>query len=395
MGHDVRFIVLNGDEAYTGELRAALLAIKGAKIVAEVEEAALLAQAVKQFPVDAVVANLDPVPDAVLPILAEVASAESNLALFAVSASTDGPLILRAMRMGVREFLPKPIDSRALGEAVDKIAAHRADTVEMGTLIAVMGTSGGVGATMLATNLAVELAAIADGRVTIVDLDYRFGQVATLLDVEPTYTVADLCGSPEQLEAQVIERALVRHDSGLYVLSRPASFSQADTITAASCVGLLTNLLQFNDYVIADGPVRSDVSARSVLDISDINLLLVQLLVPTIRNAARILDGMRESGINVERTKLICNRIGRDATNLSVGDVAETLGLEPFATIPDDWSTVSGAINLGETLRNHSPKSRVRQAIEEIALRLHGRGSESDVKEGRRKSLIDRIFTTT
>ena len=52
---------------------------------------------------------------------------------------------------------------------------------------------------MYATNLAVELAALAEGTVTLVDLDYRFGQVATFLDVEPTYTLADLCGSPKSV----------------------------------------------------------------------------------------------------------------------------------------------------------------------------------------------------
>ena len=78
--------------------------------------------------------------------------------------------------------------------------------LNFGKLITVMGAAGGVGTTTLATNLAVELAALAERQVSIVDLDYRFGQVATLLDVEPTYTLSDLCNSPEQLEQQVIER---------------------------------------------------------------------------------------------------------------------------------------------------------------------------------------------
>lgn len=397
MAQNVRFIVLNGEESYTAELRSLLLGQSGVKIIAEVEEPALLAQALKQFPVDAVLVNLDPVPDAILPVVAEVVRDAGNVAVFAASSSTDGPLILKAMRTGVREFLPKPIDKKALSEAIEKVASQCVGSEQMGTLITIMGASGGVGATVLATNLATELATIAKGNVTIVDLDYRFGQVATLLDVEPTYTVADLCNSPEQLETQVIERALVKHDSGLFVLSRPASFAQADTITAASCVGLLSTLLRFNEYVIADGPTRSDLNSKSVLDISDVNLMLVQLLVPTIRNASRILDGMREAGINLDRTRLICNRIGREAANLTVADATETLNLKMFAGIPDDWATVSGVINLGETLLVNSPKSKVRLAIEEIAKRLHASGSESDDedKDRGKKSLLGRIFATT
>ncbi|MBI4717132.1 MAG: hypothetical protein HY763_04950 [Planctomycetes bacterium] len=393
MGRDVRFIVLNGEEQLATTFRSLLLSLEGVKIVAEVDEPALLAQAVKQFPVDVVLANLDPHPDVILPVIAEVAGAASAPLIFATSASTEGPLILKTMRAGVREFLPKPIDAHALEEAVSKIAVQRAEGTPTGTLVTVTGASGGAGASMLAANLAAELATLATGTVAVVDLDYRFGQVATLLDVEPTYTLADLCHSPEHLETQVIERALVKHSSGLQVLSRPATFAQADTITAANCIGLLSTLLQINEYVVTDGPNRADLNARSVLDLSDVHLLVVQLLVPTVRNASRILDAMREGGYNLERVKLVCNRVGRESVALSVDDIAETLALKPYASIPDDWATVSGAINLGETLAAHSPKSKVRLAIREIAERLHSPAAGSDDKDTRKKGLIERIFT--
>ena len=392
MGHDVRFIVLNGEEHFAGELRALLLGISGVKIVAEVDEPALLAQAIQQFPADVALVNLDPTPDGILPVMAEAIKVSPDLTFFAVSASTDGQLILKTIRTGVREFLPKPIEQSALEEAVHKVATQCANNAELGTLITVLGASGGVGATMFAANLAVELATIVPGRVTIVDLDYRFGQVATLLDVEPRYTLADLCSTPEELDPQIIDRAVVRHGSGLYVLSRPASIAQADTITGASCVSLLSKLLQFNDYVVVDGPTRSDLNARPVLDLSDVNVLLLELVVPTVRNAARMIAELREGGYNTHRTRLICNRIGRDAGSLSVADVSETLDLPMFATIPDDWPTVSAAINLGLTLQSHSPKSRVRQAVEEIARRLHSPDSQSDDKDTQKKGLIGRIF---
>ncbi|MCO6438326.1 MAG: hypothetical protein J5J06_14620 [Phycisphaerae bacterium] len=394
MAQDVRFIVFNPEEELTRPLRALIHGCDSAKIVAEVEEAALLLQAARQFPVDAIVVNLDPNPDAILPAIGELVQ-ETSAAVFATSRSTDGPLILKVMRLGVREFLPYPIEQESLQEAVSRVAMQRVANTASGKLITVMGASGGVGATMLAANLASELADLADGRVTVVDLDYRFGQVATFLDVEPTYTLADLCNSPEQLEPQIVERTLVRHSSGLHVLSRPANFAQAETITAASCTGLLTCLQQMNEYVITDGPIRSDPSARSVLDICDVNLLVVHLLIPSVRNAARIIEAMREGGYNLERTKLICNRTGKESGSLSVEDVSETLGLPVYASVPDEWAAVSGAINLGEALRSHSPKSKARAAIREIAERLHAPPPESDDKDNRKKGLIGRIFAAS
>ncbi len=393
MGQDLKFIILNNCEDFGGLLRAMLLKLEGVKIVAEVEEAALLAQAVSQFPVDVILINLDPNREAIFPFISEVAAAHRDIAIFAASESTDGPLILQVMRLGVREFLPKPIDENTLLEAINRVTRHRVESITQGKLITVIGTAGGMGATTLATNLAVELAALASGAVTVVDLDYRFGQVATLLDVDPTYTLADLCGAPDHLEPSVVARALAAHSTGVQVLSRPTTTAEADNITAASCMGMFSALLNMNDYVVADGPVRFDLSAKSILALSDLNVLVVQLLVPCVRNALRILENMRASGYNLDRTKLVCNRVGRESGHLSVAHVTETLGIELLATIPDDWSAVSGAINLGEPLITHGPKTKVRMAIKEIAERLHRSDPQTDDKDARdKKGFIGRIF---
>ncbi|MHC5111187.1 MAG: AAA family ATPase [Planctomycetota bacterium] len=392
MGRDVRFLVFNTVEECAKDLRAGLMATPRAKIVAEVDEPALLPQAVSQFHVAAILVNIDPKPELVFPALTQIAEEHPEVAILATSTSTDGPLILKVMRLGAREFIPRPIDSDALADAIEKLAAQRVHSAEDGKLVTVMGASGGVGATFFATNLAVELAKLCEGSVTVVDLDYRFGQVATLLDIDPTFTLADLCDTPEQLEQQVLDRALVKHSSGVKVLSRPSSFAEADTMTAASCVALLSTLVQHNDFVVVDGPNRSDIRARSVLDIADHNILLVQLLVPCIRNATRIMSGMRDNNDGVDKMMLIPNRLGRQSSDLSIEDASQTLNLDVFASVPDDWATVSGSINLGEPLMTQSPKSKVRVAIEEIAQRLYSPDSQADEDDDGKKSLIGRIF---
>jgi pilus assembly protein CpaE len=196
------------------------------------------------------------------------------------------------------------------------------------------------------------------------------------------------------LEAATLTRALTHHNSGIHVLSRPLHFAEADAITAAACVGVLTSLLQMNEYVVTDGPTRFDQSAHSVFALSDLNIIVVQLVVPSVRNALRIVDAMRESGYNLDRTRVICNRASRESGHLSVQNVTETLGLEVFDTIPDDWEAVSGAINLGEPLLTHSPKSKVRMSIQEIAARFHRPVVVADDKEPK-KGLIGRIFANS
>lgn len=174
---------------------------------------------------------------------------------------------------------------------------------------------------MIASNLAVELALLTQGNVVLVDLDYRFGQVATLLDVEPTYTLADLCATPEQLEPAVLTRALVKHATGVKVLSRPASFAQAETMTAASCVGLLTTLLQLHAFVVTDGPHRSDPAAQAVLNLADYNLLTLQLLTN-----ASLQSFLAVRGYSAAEVSAIMNR-QYDANGAYPFRVATALGL--------------------------------------------------------------------
>lgn len=394
MAQDVKFITLTtGGDAAT-DLRAVLMGLDRVKIVAEVDEPALVAQSVQQFPVDVLLVDLDPNPEAILPIIGEVVASSARTVVFATSESTDGQLILKAMRTGIKEFLPKPIDTNALQEAVDKLASGMSQTTVHGRLITVVGASGGVGSTLIASNLAVELATLASGQLTLVDLDYRFGQVATVLDVEPKYSLSDLCSSPEELEVSIITRALAKHATGVQVLARPNQLAEADAITAASCLGVLSSLIQFNEYVVADGPTRYDSGSQSVLGLSDVTLLVVQQQVPCVRNAVRIIENLRDHGYNLERAKLICNRVGKGTGYLSVKDITETLGIPVFATIPDDWETANGAVNLGEPLLSYGPKSKLRLAIQEIAQRLHGSDAESHDSDARKPGLIGRIFAS-
>jgi pilus assembly protein CpaE len=147
------------------------------------------------------------------------------------------------------------------------------------------------------------------------------------------------------------------------------------------------------EYVVVDGPYRYDPAAKSVLDISDCILLTMELLVPDVRNVQRLLEEMKQVGFNMNRIRLVCTRLGRNSGNLSVADVEATLGMDVYATIPDDWSAVSSSINMGELLAQNQPRSRVRQAVVELAKRLHSSEDVADESNGTRKGgLLSRIF---
>lgn len=395
MRRSVRVIIVNADEEYSAVIRADLLTLDGVQIVAEVDELALVEQAVRQFPAEILMVHLDPMPEIALPIAAELASTRPDLAVFVISASTDPQHILTAMRAGVREFITKPIDRELLASAIGKVAVAATTSQEVGTLVSVMGTIGGAGASMLAANLAVELASFATAKpVAVVDLDFRYGQLATMLDLQADYTIADLCDTPEQLDIPMVQRAMVKHATGIHLLARPNHFAQADQITAAHCASVLSSLQQMYEYVVVDGPVRFDPGGLAVLDLADINIFVMQLLVTSVRNVHRMFTGLRDGGYNLDRFRLVCNRAGLESGHLEIPQIEKTLGKKVAYEIPDDWKTVSSAINIGTPLSEIAPKSRVRAAIREIAQTIahEQTGSPATKAEGK-TGLLGRLFT--
>lgn len=394
MRQSVRVIVYNADEEYSATLRADLLAIPGVQIVAEVDEVTLIEQAVLHFPAELVVIHLDPMPEVVLPVASAIASGNPKVSVFVVTASSDGQYVLAALRAGIKEFITKPVDREIVAKAMSKIAAQSESSQERGSLISVMGTIGGVGASTVATNLAVELAEFAKKKpVAIVDLDFRFGQLSTMLDLQPDYTIADLCDTPEKIDAGVIARAMVRHSTGIHLLARPNVFSEADQITAAHCAAVLSSLQQMYEYVVVDGPNRYDPGGLAVLDLADMNLVVMQLLVTSVRNVHRMLDELRGGGYNMDRFHLVCNRVERDSIHLEISHVEETLKKQVAHQLPDDWKSVSTSINMGVCLKDYAPKSKIRSAIRELAEKIAEPESPAATSEnGSKGGLFSRLL---
>lgn len=407
MSQAIRVIVVNADEEAAPELRNYLLSVEGVKIVAEIDEPVFLAQALDQFPAEVLLVHLDPNPTAMMDVVAPLIEArKETISAIAMTEDRDAELVMRAMRAGMREFLWKPFPPEQLNEILGRVGGEATThTRQLGRIVPVIGTCGGVGATTLATNLAVELAQIDNWqkpngttgrpRVTVVDLDFRFGQVATFLDAQVKYTIAELCDSPERIEPQMIDRVMVKHPSGVHVLAHPESLEQAERISAAHTAGALSALQEHYDFVVVDGPVRFDPTARAVLDTTDICMLVIQLLVPSVRNADRVLREMERSGYNMERVRLVCNRCGRDANYLEVSDVEATLNRRIDWKLVDDWKTSSTSVNVGSPLLDFASKSKLRAGYQEIAAVLAtvaasgGGGADiADAEGGRGKGLL-------
>ncbi|MBI5865482.1 MAG: hypothetical protein HZB38_13435 [Planctomycetes bacterium] len=390
MSKNVRVIIVNTDEEVSADLRAVLLSISGVKIVAEIDEPALLPQALDSFPAEALLIHLDPAPAAMMDVVAPLIEARKNrVSAIAMTEDKDPDLLLRALRCGVKDILHKPFPPDQLRDVLLRVAGEGGTTGKrLGRLISVVGTGGGVGATQIATNVGVEIAQLdtwkgqpesgGRPRVAVVDLDFRTGQVATQLDAQPTYTIAELCETAEQIDTQMIERAVYKHPTGVHVLARPTDIAQIERISAGQCAGALAALQEHYDYLVVDLPARFDPTTRAVFDMSDIYMLAFQLLVPYVRTADRMLQDLLNTGYAMDRVKLVCTRYDGSTGYLELSDVEATLKRKVDFLIPSEWKTSAGAVNMGSPLLLMAPKSKLRLAYRAIATAIASSGQDDD-----------------
>ncbi|MCK4850655.1 MAG: AAA family ATPase, partial [Phycisphaerae bacterium] len=346
----IKVVVFNTDDEFASSLRNHLQANRDARIVAEVSNPDELIPTVERLTPDVVIVYLHPEPDPLLTLASRLNRTCQKSRIFAIADSGDPQLILTSMRSGMCEFLTKPIDSEQLSMALAKVAALKPSGAAKGRILATVRSTGGCGATFVAVNTACELVSSCNQTVVVLDLDFCGGQVATYLDLMPSFTLGDLAESSETLDPQMLERVLTKHSSGLAVIARPTALSQGELLQTNQAHKLVTavisTLTDMYDYVILDGLSPSNQTDLGLLRMADNILLVMNLLVPSIRNAHRILEAMtRRHGLGgegpsanlasaespLERILLIINRLGRESSYLRIQDVEKTLKHKIFA----------------------------------------------------------------
>ena len=142
-------------------------------------------------------------------------------------------LLQDALRAGVRDALTIDAGERQIRQSVERVGetmsgvvtratAAASEPARLGKIFVAFSTKGGVGKSVVATNLAVLLATRNPGRVALIDADLQFGDDAVLLGVPPQHTSADAAAVVETIDTQLMDGFLATHEaSSLRVLCAP------------------------------------------------------------------------------------------------------------------------------------------------------------------------------
>ena len=318
---------------------------------------------------------------------------ESPIIMMSVQGEQD--YLRRSMLAGAREFLVKPFSADELINAIRHVhelekvrraryaplapvagtpvaGAAAGPAVETGKIISFFSPKGGVGRTTIATNLAVALHQSTEKPVVLVDGSLPFGDIAVILNMSPkAKTIADLIGSFEQTDADVVESILVQHSTGIKVLLAPPTPESTELITGAHIKHVLEILRQRYAYVIVDTWPSYGEQVITMLDAADVVLSLMTLEITSLKNIRVFMEVVEKLGYSQDKVQLVANR-NDSSGGIKASDVEASLGRKIPHTIVSDGRTLVLAVNRGVPFVISHKDSQVSKDIFSLAAKLAG-----------------------
>ncbi len=252
----------------------------------------------------------------------------------------------------------------AIRKAVTRTRTANDRGQDEGSLICVLGSKGGVGKTVAATNLGAALATRGK-RTVLIDLDLQFGDVALALGLAPETTLFDLAVSGGGLDADKLDDFMLRHPSGLRVLAAPARPDQAVSVTAQMLTTVYSLLRQEYDFVVVDTPPAFTSEVIATVDIASWICMIAMFDALSLKNTRLGLDTLELMGHPPERVRVVLNRAGTNV-GISDSDAVRILGRAPDVLVPSDRE-IPVSINDGVPITLSGSRSSAALAINSLA----------------------------
>lgn len=241
-------------------------------------------------------------------------------------------------------------------------AGDRAATT--GSLICVLGSKGGVGKTVAATNLGAALATRGK-RTALIDLDLQFGDVALALGLAPETTLFDLAVSGGSLDSDKLDDFMLRHPSGLRVLAAPARPDQAVSVTAPMISTVYQVLRADYDFIVVDTPPAFSSEVIATVDVADWICMVAMFDALSLKNTRLGLDTLELMGHPPDHVRVVLNRAGTNV-GISDSDAVTILGRRPDVMVPSDRE-IPVSINDGVPITLSGSRSDAARAINSLA----------------------------
>ncbi|MDE2595601.1 MAG: pilus assembly protein CpaE [Sphingomonadales bacterium] len=338
----------------------------------------------------------DPLND--INALAEVC--EPGTVVIATGQVNDVRLYRDLVASGIHDYLLKPLSPGQIRDALAQAQAifsapkhHDASAVKQHISTAVVGTRGGVGASTLVTSLAWMFSADNKLPTAMLDLDIHFGTGALSLDLEPGRGLTDAIDNPSRIDGLFIERAMIRANDHLAILSAEAPINSPLMTDGSAFVQLEEEFRQAFEMTMIDLPRNMLINFPHLLTDVNVVVLVTEMTLAGARDAIRILSWLKANAAHAQ-VIVVANKVMPGVGEISKADFEASIERKINFSIPYDIKAASNAAKLGQTFADANRSSKAGNVMRDIGKAILG---ASDVEAGApavagaKKSLLGKL----
>ena len=333
----------------------------------------------------------DPLND--INALAEVC--EPGTVVIAVGQVNDVRLYRDLLASGIHDYLLKPLSAGQLRDSLNQaqavFSAPRASDPEAAKRhisTAVVGTRGGVGASMLATSLAWLFSDEHELPTALLDLDVHFGTGALALDLEPGRGLTDAIDNPSRIDGLFIERAMIRANDNLAILSAEAPINSPLMTDGSAFLQLEEEFRQAFEMTMIDLPRNMLINFPHLLTDVNVVVLTTEMTLASARDTIRILSWLKTNAAHVTPI-VVANKVQSGVAEISRADFEASIERQIDFIVPFDNKAAANAAKLGQTFVDANKSAKATNVVKQLAERILGAAEEEgEAEETGKKSLL-------
>jgi pilus assembly protein CpaE len=336
----------------------------------------------------------DPLSD--INALAEVC--EPGTVVLAIGQLNDVRLYRDLLSSGIHDYLLKPLQPHAVHEALLSAQAffsqprHEEGNEARHISTAVIGTRGGVGASTLATSLAWMFATDHKHPTALLDLDIHFGTGALSLDLEPGRGLTDAIENPSRIDGLFIERAMIRANDNLAILSAEAPINQPLMTDGSAFLHLEQEFRNAFQMTVVDLPRNMLINFPQLLADANVAVIATELTLAGARDSIRILSWLKGNAPHVH-VLVVANKVQVGTIEISKPDFEASIERKIDFLIPYDFKAATHAAKLGQTFIEANRATKAGMAMRDLATAVRAVGfvSEAAPAKDEKKSLLGKF----
>ena len=336
----------------------------------------------------------DPIND--INSLAEVC--EPGTIVIAVGQVNDVRLYRDLLMSGLQDYLLKPVspdalrDSFANAQTVLNAPKHEENSGDRPHIsTAVIGTRGGCGASTIAASLAWIFSEKKGHATGFLDLDVHFGTAALAMDLEPGRGLTDAIDNPSRIDGLFIERAMIKANDKLSILSAEAPMSSPVLTDGAAFFQLQEEFRAAFENTVIDMPRSMVIAYPHLAHDVNVAVIVTEMTLASARDAIRVLAWLKQSAPHC-KTLIVGNKMQSTSVEITRKDFESTIERKIDLMLPIDAKAMAQAAKLGQPVIEAVRASKVSIGLMALAEMILGTAAEvlenADIPVKAKKSML-------